>query len=93
MIAVAAGTSATLGSADAQLVDLRSWQIPAFGRSAPEQDSSMTINLLKQQLGDCHEPRKSKQSTRTMEQRQVDWSEIATKAKRNLGHSHSIADG
>ena len=29
----------------------------------------------------------------SMEQRQVDWSEIATKIERDLGHSHSFADG
>ncbi len=44
----------------------------------------MTINFLKQQLGVCHESGKSKQSTRTMEQRQDDWSKIATKTERNL---------
>lgn len=28
-----------------------------------------------------------------MEQRQVDWSEIATKIERDMGHSYPFADG
>jgi hypothetical protein len=53
----------------------------------------MTINLLKQQLGDCHEPRKYKQSTQALEQRQIDWTEIATKIEGNLGYPYPAADG
>jgi hypothetical protein len=35
----------------------------------------------------------NQQSTRTMEQRQVDWSEITAKIERNLDHSYTFADG
>jgi hypothetical protein len=78
--------------ADVFDVGYRAMTVRFFGHQI-HQKISMTINLLKPTLGVCHESGKSKQSTLTMEQRQVDRSKVATKIEGNLGNSHSFADG
>ena len=55
--------------------------------------SDAVVDLTQTAGGFWHVSAHSRKSKRTMEQRQVDWSEIATKIERDMGHSYPFADG